>query len=125
MRVDGRGHTGSLAGSRRVDLKTAAGIMGISSDAVRKRAKRGTLAHERGPDGKLYVWVGAGESDGTREPIAPGERLNALLAAMEGGDHRVLDDVLPKLAPDADPGLRELAELVAAVGGPEGGARGA
>ena len=51
-------------GSRRVDLATAAAMLSISSDAVRKRAKRGTLAHERGADGKLYVWVDTGESDG-------------------------------------------------------------
>ena len=64
VRVVEGGHTGSRAGSRRVDLATAAAMLGISSDAVRKRAKRGTLAHERGPDGKLYVWVDTGESNG-------------------------------------------------------------
>ena len=39
-------------------------MLGISSDAVRKRAKRGTLAHETGPDGKLYVWVDDGRTGG-------------------------------------------------------------
>ena len=51
---------------RRVDLQTAAEVLGISSDAVRKRAKRGTIPYETGVDGKLYVWVdeaSPGETD--------------------------------------------------------------
>ncbi len=55
-------------GRQRVDLQEAAEILGISSDAVRKRAKRGTLEHETGPDGKLYVWVDNGEPDGRTPP---------------------------------------------------------
>ncbi len=50
-------------GRRRVDLQTAAELLGISSDAVRKRAKRGTMAYETGADGRLYVWVDNGETD--------------------------------------------------------------
>ncbi len=37
--------------------------MGISSDAVRKRAKRGKMPYETGADGKLYVWVDFGETE--------------------------------------------------------------
>jgi hypothetical protein len=48
-----------MAGQR-VDLQTAAELLGISSDAVRKRAKRGTIPYETGVDGKLYVWVDEG-----------------------------------------------------------------
>jgi len=54
-----------MAGQR-VDLRTAAELLGISSDAVRKRAKRGTIPYETGVDGKLYVWVdeaSPGETD--------------------------------------------------------------
>jgi hypothetical protein len=50
-------------GRRRVDLQTAAEVLGISSDAVRKRAKRGTIPYETGADGKLYVWVDIGETE--------------------------------------------------------------
>ena len=42
---------------RRVDLKEAAELLGSTSEAIRKRAKRGTLASETGEDGKMYVWV--------------------------------------------------------------------
>ncbi len=54
-----------MAGQR-VDLQTAAELLDISSDAVRKRAKRGTIPYETGVDGKLYVWVdeaSPGETD--------------------------------------------------------------
>jgi hypothetical protein len=50
-------------GRRRVDLQTAAQLLGISSDAVRKRAKRGNIDYETGADGKLYVWVDTGETE--------------------------------------------------------------
>ncbi len=93
VRVVEGGHTGSRAGSRRVDLTTAAAMLGISSDAVRKRAKRGTLAHERGPDGKLYVWVDAGESDGHPvEKSRPGRGRET-----DGDANRLADELLEEL----------------------------
>ncbi len=49
-------------GRRRVDLQEAAQLLGVSSEAVRKRAKRGTIPYETGRDGKLYVWVDGGET---------------------------------------------------------------
>jgi hypothetical protein len=42
---------------RRVDLKEAAELLDTTSEAIRKRAKRGTIPFEVGNDGKLYVWV--------------------------------------------------------------------
>jgi hypothetical protein len=44
-------------GTRKLDLGEAASVLGVSREAVRRRAKRGTLDSERGDDGKLYVWV--------------------------------------------------------------------
>ncbi len=44
-------------GTRRLDLGEAASVLGVSREAVRRRAKRGTLDSDRGDDGKLYVWV--------------------------------------------------------------------
>ncbi len=57
------GHT---AGRRRMDLKAAAVELGITSEAIRRRAKRGTLPSEKGEDGLLYVWVPA-VSDGVHD----------------------------------------------------------
>jgi hypothetical protein len=51
---------------RRVNLKEAAEVFGSTSEAIRKRAKRGTIPSEIGDDGMLYVWVD-GRVDGTRD----------------------------------------------------------
>ena len=48
---------GTRSGGQWVDLKTAADIMGTTTEALRKRAKRGTLPFETGEDGRLYVRV--------------------------------------------------------------------
>src|SRR3954447_11752964 len=48
---------GRRVGRRRVDLKEAAEVLGSTTEALRKRAKRGTLDSETGEDGKVYVWV--------------------------------------------------------------------
>jgi hypothetical protein len=42
---------------QRLDTKQAAAILGISPDAVRKRASRGQLDSEKGQDDKLYIWL--------------------------------------------------------------------
>ncbi len=49
--------TDHTAGRRRLDLKTAAAELGVTSEAIRRRAKRGTLPSEKGEDGLLYVWL--------------------------------------------------------------------
>jgi hypothetical protein len=48
---------------KRLDTKQAAQILGISSDAVHKRAKRGVLESEKGSDGRVYVWIDVLDED--------------------------------------------------------------
>ena len=48
---------GTQAGERWVGLKDAAEILNTTTEAVRKRAKRGTLISTTGEDGRLYVRV--------------------------------------------------------------------
>ena len=43
--------------TRRVTLREAARVLGISKEAVRKRVKWETLAHEKGEDGQVYVYL--------------------------------------------------------------------
>jgi len=45
-------------------LREAAEVLNLSVDAVRKRVKRGTLESERGPDGKVYVFIDADQESG-------------------------------------------------------------
>jgi hypothetical protein len=40
-----------------LDVKQAAEVLGISSEGVRKRIKRGKLESEKDVDGKVYVWL--------------------------------------------------------------------
>ncbi len=50
---------GNTEGTRKMNLGEAAEALDITREAVRRRAKRGTLPSETGEDGRLYVWVDA------------------------------------------------------------------
>ena len=53
--------------SRRLTVQEAAEVLGTSVDAVRMRARRGSLESEKEPDGRVYVWV-----DGDASETKPG-----------------------------------------------------
>src|SRR4051794_4431420 len=57
---------------QQLTVDQAATALGISTDAVRKRARRGTLEAEKGADGTVYVWVDGGVPSG-----APSEASGA------------------------------------------------
>jgi hypothetical protein len=50
-----------------VDLQEAAGLLGVSTEAVRKRATRGSLRSEKREDGRVVVWVDDDRTEGGRE----------------------------------------------------------
>ena len=52
---------------RWVDLREAAELLGTSTEAVRKRATRGSLRSEKRNDGRVLVWVDDGRTEGGRE----------------------------------------------------------
>jgi hypothetical protein len=117
-----------------VDLREAAELLGTTSEAIRKRAKRGTLDSETSEDGRLYVWVDA-RVDGDEDQVdgrvgdAEPEAKDALIARMASEiDHLreqldeahaanrenrriivVLVNRIPELEPvrDAPPGPRD------------------
>jgi hypothetical protein len=60
---------------RRLNAREAAGALGISVDAVRMRARRGTLESEHDANGRLHVWVDTDE--------APSD-TSALISEMRG-----------------------------------------
>jgi hypothetical protein len=45
----------------RLSLREAADILGVSKEAVRRRAIRGTLPSETGDDGRRYVYLEVGD----------------------------------------------------------------
>ena len=50
---------------QRLDVNQAAEVLGISTDAVRKRARRGSLHSEKAEDGSLYIWLDGGTPPGS------------------------------------------------------------
>ena len=59
------GRTTGRTMGRWVDLKEAAETLGVTSEAVRKRVRRGTIASEKHEDGRVLVWVDAGSDGGS------------------------------------------------------------
>jgi hypothetical protein len=51
---------------RRLDVKQAAQVLGISTDAVHKRVKRGTLESEKDEAGHVFVWLAAAPTTAIR-----------------------------------------------------------
>ncbi len=50
--------------SKRYTVPEAAKILGIGTDAVRKRIARDTISHEKDADGRVYVYLDAGHDKG-------------------------------------------------------------
>jgi hypothetical protein len=66
--------------SRRLTVQEAAEVLGTSVDAVRMRVRRGSLASDKDPDGRVYVWVDADESETKHEPNS---ESTALISAKD------------------------------------------
>jgi hypothetical protein len=76
--------------SRRLTAQEAAEVLGTSVDAVRMRARRGSLLSEKDPDGRVYVWVDSDESE--TKPGLNGE--SAALISAKDETIRVLHEQL-------------------------------
>ncbi len=51
-----------------MSLREASEILGVSVEAVRKRVKRDSLRSDKGPDGRVYVYLDAGGDAPHPEP---------------------------------------------------------
>ncbi len=61
MEGDAGTDTGSPHGdTQRVTIAEAARLLGVKEPAIRKRIQRGTLEHDKGEDGRTYVYLDAG-----------------------------------------------------------------
>ncbi len=54
--------------TRRVTMREAADLLGVSKEAIRKRVVRGTLPSEVGEDGRRYVYIEAGRDVAAEAP---------------------------------------------------------
>src|SRR5215203_4890072 len=50
--------------SKRYTVREAAKVLGIGTDAVRKRIARSTIPHEKDDDGRVYVYLDTGHDEG-------------------------------------------------------------
>ena len=66
--------------SRRLTVQEAAEIRGTSVDAVRMRARRGSLQAEKEPDGRVYVWV---DGDSSETKLGLDVESNALISVKD------------------------------------------
>jgi excisionase family DNA binding protein len=73
----------------RMTVQEAARRLGVTDDAIRKRIQRGTLEHDKDPDGRVYVYLGA-TGDGSHV----GEDGNATRAAAWDTTRDVTYDAL-------------------------------
>ena len=48
-----------------MDVKQAAEMLGISSEGIRQRIRRGTLRSEKDTDGRVYVFLEGEDLNGT------------------------------------------------------------
>jgi hypothetical protein len=116
-------------------LREAAEALNLSVDALRKRVKRGTLESERGPDGRVYVFLDDDQESGA--PRSDTDRLISTLQeqlALEREAHaearRLLAAALERIPPqlEAPSETRESPETpaeesVEGAAPPEGGRR--
>jgi hypothetical protein len=65
--VDAPGRNGAGIAAR-MTVEEAARSLGIKEESVRKRVRRGTMRSEKGPDGRLYVYLDGAQAvrDGNR-----------------------------------------------------------
>jgi IS30 family transposase len=68
---------------RRLPLREAAEVLGVSKDAVRQRVKRGTIRSDKGEDGRVYVYVDASSETTTDGVHSTGRAADELLECTE------------------------------------------
>jgi hypothetical protein len=65
----------------RVTIREAAVRLAVSESAIRKRIDRGTLRHEKGSDGRVYVYVDTVADDVTDTPTT--HESSALISQLK------------------------------------------
>jgi hypothetical protein len=79
----------------RVTIQEAARRLGVSEGAVRKRVTRGTLRHDKATDGRVFVYLDAGDRRGVDTGLDAGVDPNssALISRLEGEVEFLRDQV--------------------------------
>ena len=93
--MDQEARRGIDAGLDRVTIQEAARLLGVSEGAVRKRVARGTLQHDKGPDGRVYVGLDGGGRRGVDggQDTGVDPHNSALISRLEGEVEFLRDQV--------------------------------
>ena len=71
-------------GLERVTVAEAASRLGVKEQAVRKRISRGTLPHDKGEDGRVYVYVPSEPEDEVQGNSTGGDTyLDTLVESLQ------------------------------------------
>jgi hypothetical protein len=75
---------GRTSGNR-VSVYQAAEVMGVTVDAIRKRISRGTIPHEKGEDGRVWVILDTDQDAASKvqDTDQPQSDANALISAKD------------------------------------------
>jgi excisionase family DNA binding protein len=75
---------GARRGVDRLTIQEAARRLGVSEGAVRKRVTRGTLEHEKEDDGRIYIYLDAGDRRGVdvRQDTGVDPNYDALISQL-------------------------------------------
>jgi hypothetical protein len=77
----------------RTTIAEAAKKLGVTQEAIRARVKRGTIEHEKGEDGKTYVYLHGVASHAQPDPNAvPNGMVNDYIEALKGEIKRLEHD---------------------------------
>jgi hypothetical protein len=57
--LDGVADRGLDIGRQRVSIREAARLLDVSESAIHKRVQRGTIPHDKGEDGRVFVYLDA------------------------------------------------------------------
>jgi len=121
----------------RVTVREAADRLGVTTDAIRQRIKRGTIPHDKGEDGLTYVYVSPSETvtdasaDRARQDVtdtllrAYEDQIDTLKAelAIRNEELRRKDTIMMTMAqriPELEPATEPQESPESASGGVEG-----
>ena len=80
---------------RRLSVKGAASALGITVEAVRGRIKRGTLPHEKAPEGTVYVFL---DADRTSDQTTAGRDRSTDQPQPDGRPDELVEELRDRIA---------------------------
>ena len=87
-----------MVATRRLTLREASEVLGVSKEAVRRRALRGSLPSDKDPDGRVYVYVDAvQDAPPTPEPSALISQLREEISYLRE-ENRRKDEIIMQQA---------------------------